>query len=63
MSDRMDFSDPKRRRALKRAYDKAVKDGSETFTFMSREILTRYAHYLLEYLANETKDESLRPEI
>ena len=37
------------RRQLKKAYNKAVKDGAESFILNGDEILTRYAKYLLEY--------------
>lgn len=37
------------RRQLNKAYNKANKDGAESFIFEEREILTRYAKYLLEY--------------
>ncbi len=36
--------------ALKRAYNKALKDNKETFTFKGAELLTKYAKYLIEYM-------------
>jgi hypothetical protein len=35
---------------LERAYEKAMKAGEETFSFGTREWLTSYAGYALEYL-------------
>ena len=43
---------------LKRAYGKAVQDGSESFKIGDQLVLTRFAKYLLEYLEmNEMKEE------
>ena len=42
---------------LKKAYEKAVKDGDGSFIFQHREILTAYAKYLLEYLNDTYKFE------
>lgn len=35
---------------LKKLYAKAKKDGKESFMFQGKEILTSYAHYLIQYL-------------
>lgn len=35
---------------LREAYEKAVKDGSDTFKFDGNEYFVGYAKYLLEYL-------------
>ena len=37
--------------ALKRAYNRAVKDNKEIFIFNGAELLTKYAKYLIEYMA------------
>lgn len=44
--------DPGRFRALKKAYQQAVKDGAESFqpAFCPAPLLTSYAKYLIEYL-------------
>lgn len=36
--------------ALRKAYDKAIKDKADSFMFENKEIVTNYAKYLLEYL-------------
>jgi hypothetical protein len=36
--------------AIKRLYDKAVKEGKEVFQYDGCDILTSYAKYLLEYM-------------
>jgi hypothetical protein len=41
---------PAKVRALRKAYEQAKKAGKDTFLFETRTLLTRYAHYLLEYL-------------
>lgn len=35
---------------LRKAYDKAVKDGAETFKYKGMDVLTSYAKYVLEYM-------------
>lgn len=35
---------------LKSQYNKAIKDGKESFIFDSNELLVSYAKYLIEYL-------------
>ena len=51
--DRIEFGH-REYRTLLRAYEKALKDGAETFKVelkgQEREFLTTYAYYLLEYL-------------
>lgn len=41
--------------ALKQEYDKAVKEGKETFTFQGQELLVSYARYLIEYLQTKLR--------
>jgi hypothetical protein len=36
--------------ALKKAYDKAVKEEKTMFVYEGQDVLTSYAKYLLEYL-------------
>jgi len=38
-------------KALRKAYQQADKDGATEFIFEGHTLLTRYAKYLLEYLA------------
>ena len=38
---------------LKRAYNKAIKDGKEMFMFKGSQVLTVYAKYLVEYLTTK----------
>lgn len=38
---------------LRQAYDKAVAQNKETFTFQGEEFATSYAKYLLEWLDNQ----------
>lgn len=38
---------------LKKRYNKALKDGEESFLFMGDEYLTAYAKYLIEYLSTK----------
>lgn len=40
---------------LKKAYDKAVKEGKEYFVYKGTELVTSYAKYLLEYLQSLKK--------
>ena len=40
---------------LKRHYDKAVKDGKESFIFMGNEVLTTFAKYQIEYYESQLK--------
>jgi hypothetical protein len=35
---------------FRKAYDEAVKNGDEVYTFKGHEVLTQYAKYVLEYL-------------
>lgn len=42
--------DKKKYRGLKKAYNNAVNDNQDSFTFDKNEYLTAYAKYLLEYL-------------
>jgi len=37
-------------RALQRAYDDAVREGKDTFTFEGHELATSYVKYMLEYM-------------
>jgi hypothetical protein len=39
--------------ALKRAHAKAKADGADSFVFEGNGYLTKYAHYLIEYLSME----------
>lgn len=36
--------------AIKKLYEKAVRDGEEVFQYKGQDILTSYAKYLLEYM-------------
>lgn len=47
--EKIEFTRPKMKR-FQKAYDLAVKEGKETFTFDGHEWLTQYAKYVLEYL-------------
>ena len=38
---------------LKKAYDEAVANNQEQFTFEESELLTKFAKYLLEHMRNE----------
>lgn len=38
---------------LKRAYDRAMKEGQEQFEIQGQIVLTKFAKYLLEYLENQ----------
>jgi len=40
---------------LKRAYNKAVKEGKESFMFEDAELVTSYAKYLIEYFESLLK--------
>lgn len=40
---------------LKKAYDKAVKDGVDQFIFEGSELVTKFAKYLLEHMRNVLK--------
>jgi hypothetical protein len=40
---------------LRKAYDKAVKDGAETFKYKGMDVLTSYARYVLEYMDGVAK--------
>ena len=51
----IDFTSPKMIEQLKTAYDKAVHEKAETFMFEGNEILTAYAHYMIQYLELEMK--------
>ena len=42
---------------LKIAYDKAVEEGLDMFTFKGNEVLTNYAKYLIEYVEMNMEDE------
>lgn len=41
---------------LKRYYSIAVKLGNESFIFMGHELDTRYAKYLIQYVAQKLKE-------
>lgn len=45
------YFDSKKFNMLKKAYNKALFEGSDTFIFEGREILTTYAKYMLKYLS------------
>jgi hypothetical protein len=47
--------DREKLRRLKTAYDRAVKQGNESFMFDGNELLTAYAKYLIEYLTDKFK--------
>lgn len=38
--------------AFVKAYEKAVKQGKDTFIYRGREVLTKYAQYVVEYLGD-----------
>jgi predicted Zn-ribbon and HTH transcriptional regulator len=40
---------------LKRAYNKATKEGQEQFEIQGQPVLTKFAKYLLEYLENQRR--------
>lgn len=41
--------------SLKTQYNKAIKDGKDSFIWNGNELLTSYAKYLIEYLNNNLK--------
>jgi beta-xylosidase len=47
---------------LKKAHDKAQKNGLESFVFKERRLLTRFAFYLLQYLEMICKQKGAGPE-
>lgn len=47
---------PESLKALKRAYNKAVKDGQDRFTFNGQPLLVSYAKYLIEFLEAAFKE-------
>lgn len=49
MTNMVDFT-PEMRDRLRRAYDKALRDKTETFKLDGNEHLVAYVKYLLEYL-------------
>ena len=56
--------DPGRRARLKKAYDIAVKNNLEEFTFEGMILLTKYTKYLLEYVDMElAKPTERRPDL
>lgn len=54
--------DRARRMALKQTHDAAVANGKEEFLFEGNTVLTRFAYYLLEFLAAETSEADIEPE-
>lgn len=44
---------PEQFEELKVAYDKAVEDDKESFTFLNREWHTNYAKYVIEFLSQK----------
>ncbi len=42
----------KKKEALRKAYEEAVAQGQDSFTFEGTQYLTEYAKYLLEHLDN-----------
>jgi len=46
---------------LKKAYDKAQQAGKESFVFQGKQLLTRFAFYLLQYLENLCKANGVGP--
>lgn len=53
----MEYITPDEIRALKVAYEKAVKDGREEFIYKGHTLLTDYAKYLIEYLEINNKNQ------
>lgn len=51
----LEFETPAQVYQLKRRYDQAVENGEEQFTFQGHQLLTSYAKYMLEYLADRIK--------
>jgi hypothetical protein len=49
MTDSINFT-PAIAQLLRNHYDRAVAEGDETFLFLGREMLTKYAKYLIEHL-------------
>jgi hypothetical protein len=47
---------PEKLKELKRDYNKALKNNSESFFFEEQEMLTAYAKYLIEYLDSKFKN-------
>lgn len=44
------------RTALNRAYQRALKEGKDEFSFFGQPLLTKYAKYLLEYIDRHMKE-------
>lgn len=57
----VDFGNPDTAKAFKAAYDRALANNVESFTFEGNEVLVDYAYYMLEYAADQLKQERLRP--
>lgn len=55
MSGDIEFDYAKYQR-LRKAYDTAVAEYKDQFTFEGHELVTAYAKYLLEYLGNQFGD-------
>ena len=49
--------DQQKLKEFKRLYNKAVKEGKDSFIFIGDEYLTTYAKYVIEYLTNQFKSD------